>query len=182
MSLLVECQIIVRTINCANGRNKTLSFTEKLVYFLFIIWISYATLIFCDILLDTLFVGVFRSSHPEVFYKKGVIKNLAKFTGKHLCWSIFFKKVSGHSPATLLKKRLQHRCFPMSFAKFLTAPFFIDNLLWLLLRFATKIIQNVSLERRLEFFSIIKSPVTHLFYIAGNTLDINKNQIIKIIL
>ena len=26
-----------------------------------------------------------RSSRPEVFCKKGVLKNLAKFTGKHLC-------------------------------------------------------------------------------------------------
>ena len=26
----------------------------------------------------------FRSSSPEVFFKKGVLKNFAKFTGKHL--------------------------------------------------------------------------------------------------
>ena len=25
----------------------------------------------------------------EVFYKKAVLKNLAIFTGKHLCWSLF---------------------------------------------------------------------------------------------
>ena len=33
-----------------------------------------------------------RSSRPEVFCKKGVRKNFAKFTGKHLCQSFFFKK------------------------------------------------------------------------------------------
>ena len=27
---------------------------------------------------------------PEVFYKKGVLRNFAKFTGKHLCQSLFF--------------------------------------------------------------------------------------------
>ena len=27
----------------------------------------------------------FRSSRPEVFCKKDVLKNFAKFTGKHLC-------------------------------------------------------------------------------------------------
>ena len=27
---------------------------------------------------------------PEVFYEKSVLKNLAKFTGKHLCQSLFF--------------------------------------------------------------------------------------------
>ena len=34
---------------------------------------------------------------PEVFYKKGVLKNFAKFTGKHLCQSLFFNKVAGLS-------------------------------------------------------------------------------------
>ena len=31
---------------------------------------------------------------------------------------------AGLRPATLLKKRLWHRCFPMDFAKFLRSPFF----------------------------------------------------------
>ena len=35
----------------------------------------------------------FRSSHPEVFRKKGVHINFTKFTGKHLCLSLFFNKV-----------------------------------------------------------------------------------------
>ena len=34
----------------------------------------------------------FRSSHPEVFCRKGVLRNFAKFTGKHLCQGLFFKK------------------------------------------------------------------------------------------
>ena len=34
-----------------------------------------------------------RSSHQEVFFKKGVLKNFAKFTVKHLCLS--FKIVVG---------------------------------------------------------------------------------------
>ena len=36
-----------------------------------------------------------RSSHPEVFYKKGVLRNFAKFTEKHLCQGLFFNKVAG---------------------------------------------------------------------------------------
>ena len=43
------------------------------------------------------------SSCPEVFFKKGVLKNFAKFTGKNLCQSLFFNKVAGLNPATLLK-------------------------------------------------------------------------------
>ena len=55
---------------------------------------------------------------PEVFYKKGVFRNFPKFTRKHLFLSLFFNKVAGLRAATLLKKRLWHRCFPENFAKF----------------------------------------------------------------
>ena len=44
-------------------------------------------------------------------------------TGKHLHRSLFFSKVAGINPATLLKKTLRHRCFPVNFAKFLSVPF-----------------------------------------------------------
>ena len=36
-----------------------------------------------------------RSSRPEVFYKRGVLRNFAKFTGKHLYQNLFFSKVAG---------------------------------------------------------------------------------------
>ena len=48
-----------------------------------------------------------------MFYKKGVLRNFTKFTGKHLCQSLFFNKVAGLRPASLSKKRLWHRCFPV---------------------------------------------------------------------
>ena len=41
----------------------------------------------------------FRSSRPEVFCKKGVVRNFAKFTGKHLCQSLFLNKVPGLRPS-----------------------------------------------------------------------------------
>ena len=65
----------------------------------------------------------FGSSHWRCSVKKGVLKNFAKSTGKHLCQSLFFNKVAGLTSATLLKKRLWHRCFPVDFAKFLRTPF-----------------------------------------------------------
>ena len=45
----------------------------------------------------------FRSSRSQMFYKIGVLKNFAKFTGKHLCWSHFLMKL--------------HMCFPMIFVE-----------------------------------------------------------------
>ena len=49
---------------------------------------------------------IVRSSRPEVFCKKSVLENSAKFTGKHLCQSLLFNKAAGLGPATVLKKRL----------------------------------------------------------------------------
>ena len=40
-------------------------------------------------------IDAIRSSHPEVFCKKVALRNFAKFTGKHLCQSLFFNKVAG---------------------------------------------------------------------------------------
>ena len=34
-------------------------------------------------------------SHPEVFCRRGVLRNFTKFTGKHLCQSLFFNKIAG---------------------------------------------------------------------------------------
>ena len=72
--------------------------------------------------------------------KKDVLRNFTKFTGKHLSQGPFFNKVAGLKPATLLKyrlaqrpatlikKRLWGRCFPVNFAKFLRTPFSAEHL------------------------------------------------------
>ena len=57
---------------------------------------------------------------PEVFCKKGILRNFAKFTGKHLCQRPFF---AGLRPASLLIKSFWRRCFPVNFAIFLGTPF-----------------------------------------------------------
>ena len=38
-----------------------------------------------------------------------------------------FNKVAGLRFATLLKKKLRHRCFPVNFAKFLKTPLLIET-------------------------------------------------------
>ena len=47
-----------------------------------------------------------RSSHPEVFYKKDVLRNFAKFTGKQLCQSSFFNKGGGLACSFIKKETL----------------------------------------------------------------------------
>ena len=39
----------------------------------------------------------------ELFCKKGVLRNFANFTGKHLCWSLFLIELQTFKPAALLK-------------------------------------------------------------------------------
>ena len=88
-----------------------------------------------NVLQNTISQSTFRSSRPEVFCKKGVHRNFAKFQRKHLCQSLFLNKVAGSGlrPATFLKKRLWHSCFPVNFANIRIKPFFIEHLWWLLL-------------------------------------------------
>ena len=65
-----------------------------------------------------------RSSHQRCSGRKGVLRNFTKCTGrKHLCQSLFFNRVPDLSPATLLKTRIWHSCFPVNFVKFLRTPF-----------------------------------------------------------
>ena len=56
-----------------------------------------------------------------------------------LSWTFYFilifAKVADLRFATLLKRRVWHRCFPVTFAKFLRTPVFIKHLWWLLLFF-----------------------------------------------
>ena len=65
----------------------------------------------------SIYIGEYtsRSSLLEFFCKKDVLRNFAKFTGKHPCHN-------------LLNKRLWHRCFPVKFNKFLRTPFLTEHL------------------------------------------------------
>ena len=84
------------------------------------------TLLESEILISVLALS--RSSRSEVFCEKGILRNLAKFTRKQLCQSLSFNKFASLKPATLLKKRPWHRCFPENFPKFLKTPFYIEHL------------------------------------------------------
>ena len=55
----------------------------------------------------------YKSRRTDVFCKKGILKNLTRFTGKHLYQSLFLKKVAGLRPAN-----------SKTGAKFLRTPFF----------------------------------------------------------
>ena len=74
--------------------------------------------------------------------KKGVLRNFAKFTGKHLCPGLFFNKAAGlrpqvrplvSGPQLYLKRDSSTGAF-CDFAKFLRTPFLQNSSGRLLLR------------------------------------------------
>ena len=70
--------------------------------------------------LTSAFSTTHKSRHSRWSGKKVVLKSFTYF--KNTCVEIFFNKVTGLECATLLKKRLWHRGFPVIFANILRAP------------------------------------------------------------
>ena len=66
---------------------------------------------------------IFRSTRRRCTVKKGVLINFTKFTVNHLCQNLFFNKVADLRAATLLKKKVRDRCFPVNFLTYLRIPF-----------------------------------------------------------
>ena len=108
-----------------------------------------------------------------MFCKKSVLRNfakLAKLTGKHLCHSLFFNSVAGLRPANLLKKRLWHRRFAVSFVKFLRTPFFIEHL-WMA---AYEVSLSIDL-RFTGFYEINPSKKVCFICLHESPLNMTKN-------
>ena len=76
-----------------------------------------------------------RSSHRRRSLKKGVLK-FRKFHRKTPVLESLFSKVAGLRACNFIKKRLQQRCFPVKFAKFLR----------------TTILKNICEQLLLNFF------------------------------
>ena len=66
---------------------------------------------------------ILRSSRPDVFCKKGVLKNFAKFTGKHLCQSLFFNRVAGGA-CNFIKKESLAQVLSCEFCEISKSTFF----------------------------------------------------------
>ena len=61
----------------------------------------------------------YGSSRPDVFFEKGVLRNFAKFTRKHLCQRLFFNKVAGLRPkaCNFIKKESPAQVFSCEFCE-----------------------------------------------------------------
>ena len=63
-----------------------------------------------------------RTSHWRYSVKKVYLK-ISQGSQENTCAGVFFNIVAGPEGYNFIKKRLQHKCFPVRFATFLTKPF-----------------------------------------------------------
>ena len=64
---------------------------------------------------------------------KKVFLEISQNSQENNCARVSFLIKLQARPATLLKKKLWHSCFPVNFVKFLRTPFYKEHLWWLLL-------------------------------------------------
>ena len=99
-------------------------------------------------------LGLFRSSHRRYPVEKMLLK-ISQIYRKTPVLESLFTNVAGLRPATLLKKILQHWCFPMKFVRFL----------------GTSILKNIC-ERLLLFVSL-RNTITN----SGGEFGLDKASI-----
>ena len=62
-----------------------------------------------------------------------ILKNSSFYRTLLMAASVLFNQDASLKNSNVMKKRLQHRCFPVKSAKVLRTPFFTGHLWWLLL-------------------------------------------------
>ena len=101
-----------------------------------------------------------RSSHPEVFLGKSVLRICGKFTGEYACWSNF------------IEITLRYGCSPVNLLRIFRISFFKNTSGWLLLKkpvlinfekFTGKHLCGVKPE--LEDYNLVKNTLYHVYHI-----------------
>ena len=69
--------------------------------------------------LTSCWLQYYRSTRPKMRCEKSVLRNFAKFTGKHLCQNLFFNKVAGlrFKACNFIKKETLAQVFSCEFCE-----------------------------------------------------------------
>ena len=151
------------SIACDYGQNK---FRKELLLKLFIgFWIHF------------LVISVVKSSHRRCSIKNLFFKILC-IHRKTLVLEPLFNKVAGLHACSFIKKRLQHRCFPMNTARFLRTPILRSICERILLNNVQPTTTLITCNSRPELFKIkpeIKLPSSYFqeTTIERNAMEIN---------
>ena len=97
------------------------------------------------------FNGNSRSSHPEVFLRKGILKICSKFTGENPCRIV----ISINLQSNFIEITLRHECSPVNLLHIFTTPFPGSTTVWLLLKFNKNVYSKISSKS--ELFEIFKT-------------------------
>ena len=98
-----------------------------------------------------------------MFHKKKLFLKISQYSQENTCWTLF-NKVAVPEACSSIKKRLQHRCFPVYIAKFLR----------------TAILKNIY-ERLLLTSLFIMVFHTKHFNLGGSKIDIFNNNSFQVI-
>ena len=79
----------------------------------------------------------YKSSHPEVFLEKGVLKICSKFTIEHPCRSTISIKLQSN----FIEITLRHGCSPVNLLHIFMTLFFKNTFEWLLLVLQKRILK-----------------------------------------
>ena len=101
------------------GQSSPSNFAGPAVYFVLLdaFWLCFTSISLITI----------RSSHQRCFVKKGVFRNFAKFTGKHLCQNLFFNKVAGGGACNFIKQETLAQVFSYEFCEISKNTFFTEH-------------------------------------------------------
>ena len=93
---------------------------------------------------------IYRSSHPKVFFVKGVLKICSKFTGEHPCWRVISIKLLA----------LRHRCSSADVLYIFRTPFPRNTSGWVLLYVRLYKIRNrkIKLMKKLRCANCATTP------------------------
>ena len=96
-------------------------------------------------------------------YRLAILKNIAKFTGKHKRWSTFYKIVADVGIFYLKRSGLHRRCFPVNLVKFFRTVFFMEHLrvIWTAIENQSHF-KLVIFELLWRFSEAYSNPVEHL--------------------
>ena len=111
---------------------------------------------------------LFRSNHRRCSVKEDVLKNFAIFTGKHLCFGVFFNILQAWRPATLLKET-PTQVLSCEYCKLFKSTYFEEHL-------------RTGAPEFMKIYSITvllhdKNSITFFFATTNNLLNIHSQNL-----
>ena len=97
----------------------------------------------------------YRSSHSQMYFRIGALKDFTMFPEKHLCWSLLLINIQASTPVTLLRTDF------VKFAKFLRTPIFTEHMRWLLLEISLLFIVYENNEWCISWYVLVPQCLFH---------------------